>query len=132
MDFLQGLAFAAGPWGLLCGIGRFDNGEAGGRQGGPHEWSFAGFHAAGFWMRRRLGGRFGVAERLDHPSVADVASCTGPLPEKGAREPWLLVDLRLDEFRELAQGILPTEIAGLGGDHVRHALLLDIHLGADR
>src|SRR6185369_3490764 len=41
-----------------------------------------------------------------------------------------LVDLGLDELRQLPQRFLPAQITGLGRDHVRYAGLLDAHLGA--
>ena len=45
--------------------------------------------------------------------------------------PALLVDLGLHQPRQIAQGVLPAEIAGLDGNDVRNAGLGDLHLGAD-
>src|SRR6185312_11568611 len=44
----------------------------------------------------------------------------------------LLIDLGLDELRQVSQRLLPAEITGLGRNGVGHAGLLDIHLGADQ
>src|ERR1700704_4306053 len=44
----------------------------------------------------------------------------------------LLIDLGLDELRQVSQRLLPAEIAGLRWNGVRHAGLFDVHLRTDQ
>src|SRR5216683_4067117 len=43
-----------------------------------------------------------------------------------------ILDLRLDQYGEVIERLLPTEVAGLQWDGGRHTLLHDDDLGADR
>src|SRR5690606_19548126 len=44
----------------------------------------------------------------------------------------LLIDFGLDKGLELEKAFLPAEIAGVGRDHIRHTLLLNVDLRAGR
>src|SRR5690606_8187261 len=49
---------------------------------------------------------------------------------KQPRDVGLFGNLGLDQHREVGERLLPAEVARFGGNHVRHALLRDVQLGA--
>src|ERR1043166_9007586 len=80
-------------------------------------------------MKRTAPGESNAA--ITYSWSCSVAASPGPAPSSsGEASVASIWNLRLDQFRQLSQRLLPAEIASFGGNNSRHAFLHDVHVSS--